>query len=223
MTVQTRPRGLAALDPAGTPGWAGGVMGMLRLATQLVGINLLVIAGTLAGGIVLGLAPAASAGRSLTAQLGAGSPSSAVWGEFWAHWRSYFRRANALALPFWAAGGILLLDLLAMQSATGGLRAALIVALVVGGAYLLVALTYAPMVIGDYSDPWAASIRFVVLAPALYPLRGLAILVVWAAVALVYATFPPLALLFGLALPLLLTGWLTASALAPREASAVHA
>lgn len=214
--MEARARGLAALDPAGTPGWAGGVMGMLRLATQLVGINLLVIAGTLAGGIVLGLAPSASAARDLTARLGAGAPSSAVWSEFWAHWRSRFRRANAVVLPFWVAGGVLLLDLLALQGATGGVRAALIVALVVGGGYLLVALTYAPMVIGDYADPWAASIRFVILAPALYPLRGLAILVVWAAVALVYATFTPLALLYGLALPLLLTGWLTASALASR-------
>ena len=56
-------------------GWAGRVMVFLRFATQIVAVNVLVLLGTLAGGVLLGLLPALGSGGSLLARLAAGDPS----------------------------------------------------------------------------------------------------------------------------------------------------
>ena len=210
--ARERPRFAQTADLADVPGWAGVVMAVLRVVTQLVGINLLMIAGTLAGGVVAGLAPAASAARALTARLATTDPSTSLWREFWSHWRAGFVRANLLALPFWAVGMLAVIDLWALGAADGVVRAAMGAALLVVVLYLAVALVYLPIVAGEHTDAWAPSVRFVLLAPALFPARGFAILAVLAAVGAVYWFVPPLALLFGGALPLFLTGMLAAPA-----------
>ncbi|MEU1972575.1 DUF624 domain-containing protein [Microbacterium sp. NPDC019599] len=212
--IRERPRPASSADLADVPGWAGVVMAVLRVVTQLVGINLLMIAGTLAGGVVAGLAPAASAARALTARLATTDPSTSLWRDFWSHWRARFVRANLLALPFWGAGMLVAADVWMLGAAQGAVRAAMGAALLVVVLYLAVALAYLPIVAGEHADPWAPSVRFVLLAPALFPARGFAILAVLAAVGLVYWFVPPIALLFGAALPLLLTGMLSAPAVA---------
>jgi len=217
--VRERPRSAATADLADVPGWAGVVMAVLRVVTQLVGINLLMIAGALAGGVVAGLAPAASAGRALSARLATTDPSTSLWRDFWSHWRARFVRANLLALPFWGVGMLAAIDLWALAAADGAARAAMGAALLVVVLYLAVALAYLPIVAGEHDDPWAPSVRFVLLAPALFPGRGVAIIAVLAAVGVVYWFVPPLALLFGAALPLFLTGMLAAPAVSGAAAA----
>ncbi|WP_109209024.1 MULTISPECIES: DUF624 domain-containing protein [Microbacterium] len=212
MTAHRRP---TAADLADVPGWAGVVMLVLRAVTQLVGVHVLIVLGTLAGGVVAGLAPAATAARSITAHLADGTAGLAMWREFWRAWRESFRRANLLALPFWGAAVLLAVDAWAVAHSDGAVRAAMGIALVVVSVYAVVALAYLPVVAGEFDDPWAASVRYLLLAPALHPGRGLAILVSLAAIGWVYAVVAPVAVLFGLALPVLVTGWIAASALAP--------
>ncbi|GAA2977040.1 putative membrane protein YesL [Microbacterium terrae] len=213
-------RSPASADLADVPGWAGAVMLVLRAITQLVGIHVLIVLGTLAGGIVGGLAPAATAARSLTSHLADGTAGLAMWREFWGAWRSSFRRANLLALPFWGIGVLLATDAWALAQTTGAVRAAMGVALVVVTAYALVALAYLPLVAGEFDDPWGASIRYLLLAPALHPGRGCAILVSLAAIGWAYWMVPPVAVLLGLAAPILVTGWIAAPALAASADSA---
>lgn len=46
-------------------GWTGGVMRVLRRVTRLVEVNVLVLLGALAGGVVLGLWPAVRAASTV--------------------------------------------------------------------------------------------------------------------------------------------------------------
>ena len=89
-------------------GWAGRVMVFLRVGTQLVAVNVLVVLGTLLGAVVLGTYPALAAGGGLLARLVSGSPSEHLWREFWSAYRAGFRRLNVLGAPLTA--GFVLLD-----------------------------------------------------------------------------------------------------------------
>lgn len=197
-------------DDLAVGGWAGRVMVFLRVGTQLVAVNALVVLGTLAGGIVLGAYPALGAGGAALARLAAGSPSEHLWQEFWAAYRAGFRRLNVLGAPL--TGGFLLLALdasvLAAASA-GPTRAALTVGVVALTGYLLVALATLVPVARRYPDvPAARTWRFVAVAPLLSPVTGLAVLVAFAVLAVTFTYVTVLLPLAGLSLPLLVSGWL---------------
>lgn len=189
-------------------GWAAGVMTALRWVGHVLAVQALLALGTLAGGVVLGLAPALDAGGRVLARLTAGAPSTHVWRDFWAAWRGGWRRANLLAAPLWAVGALLVVDAWVVTAADGPVRAALGVGLGLATAWTVVVLAYLPAVLRRYEDPAPAAWRFLALSPALGPGTALGVLVavaVWAATCWVA---PPVAVLGGAAVPLLATGWL---------------
>ena len=90
----------ATHDDVAIGGWAGRVMVFLRVGAQLVAVNLLVVLGTLAGGVrarrsTPRSAPAAPCSRASRRA----PPSEHLLREFWAAYRAGFRRLNLLGAP----------------------------------------------------------------------------------------------------------------------------
>ncbi|GEM_PF-793589 len=189
-------------------GWAGRVMGVLRVVTQVVGINALVLLGTLAGLVVLGLFPALDAGGRLLARLVAGEPSEHLWREFWSAYRSGRRRLNLLGAPAWPVGVLLYLDLAVVRFAQGPVSAVLTALVLALGAWFAVVVVTLVAVARRYDEPFGRTWRFVALFPLLSPGVSLGVLVVLAAVTVSVLALPVLGPLVGVALPLLATGWL---------------
>jgi len=193
-------------------GWAGRVMEVLHLVTQVVVLNLLVVLGTLAG-VVLGAAPAASSAGALLADLAAGHPPDRLWTPFWRGWRAGLRRANVLAAPFWGAGLFLLLDALVLAAAPGTAPRPLTLALVAVGLYLTAALAFLCPVARRYDVAPARAWRFLLTVPLIAPAGALGALGTVAVCAVLYLELPVLVPLVGVTLPLLNTGWFADRAL----------
>ncbi len=190
------------------PGWAGRVMTVLRFVTQAVAINLLILAGTLAGLVVAGLAPALHAGGTLLARLVDGDPSDHLWRDFWAAWSGSWRRTTLLGLPLVAAALVLLLDAQVLRVMDGPAAVALRTGGVLVTAWVVVVTAYLPAVTRRYDEPWAPTWRFLVLAPALAPLTAVAMLVTCTVVVVTLVYVPVLGPLVGISAPLLATGLL---------------
>lgn len=191
------------VSDAEVPGWAGGVMLGLRWVTLLVELNLMVLLGTLAGGVVLGLGPALHAGGVVAAGMTA---EPAPWRTFWRRWRTDFGRTNALFAPVWAVALLLWFDGVALRLLEGPARAGLQVGLLVVGVWLAVVLAYWARVAGRYDRGVGETWRFLLLVPLLGPTTSLAILVVLGATALAVSTLPVLVVLVGASFPLWATG-----------------
>ncbi|GAA3818379.1 YesL family protein [Cellulomonas soli] len=189
-------------------GWAGRAMTWLRYGTQLVGINVLIGLGTLAGGVVLGAFPALAAGGTLLARLATGQALPALWSPFWSQWRQGWRRHNVLGAPVWVVLVLLSLDASALQVLDGPAAAVLTGGLVVIGGYALIALTFLFPAARRYDTTARRTWRFVAAAPLVSPGTATSVLVTLAAVALVVWTLPVLGPLLGVSLPLLASGWL---------------
>ncbi|WP_454851330.1 YesL family protein [Promicromonospora soli] len=184
-------------------GWTGGVMRLLRRVTRLVEVNVLVLLGALAGGVVLGVWPAV---RAASAVLLDGDPAESPWRPFWRAWRDGWGRANLLGVPLWVVGAALLLDSLVLQQMGGPVRAALQVGLVLVGAWTAVVLAYWPRVVLRYDRSALDTWRFLLLSPALGPGTAVGTLVVLAVCGLVSYVLPLFGLLAGVSVPLWLTG-----------------
>jgi uncharacterized membrane protein YesL len=197
-------------DDLAVGGWAGRVMVFLRVGTQLVVVNLLLVLGTLAGAVLLGAYPALAAGGGLLARLAAGTPSEHLWRDFWSAYRSGFRRLNLLGAPLSVGFAVLALDASVLAAASAGpTRAALTVGVVTLTAYLLVALTTLVPVARRYDDvPVARTWRFVAVAPLLSPVTSVAVLGALVVLTVTFAYVTVLLALVGLSLPLLASGWL---------------
>lgn len=189
-------------------GWAGRVMVFLRVAAHVVAVNLLVVAGALAGLVLAGLFPALASGGRLLARAVAGDPSEHLWHDFWSAYRSGFRRHALLGVPFWVVGALLAVDLAVVQVADGPVAGAMLAGLTLVGAWSAVALAHLFPVTRRSADGLLATWRYVALSPLLSPLTGLAVLVTLAALAVVATQLTVLVPLAGLSLPLLLSGWL---------------
>lgn len=184
-------------------GWTGGVMRVLRRVTRLVEVNVLVLLGTLAGGVVLGLWPSLRAASSVLLD---GDPADSPWRPFWRAWRDGWRRANLLGVPLWVVGAALWLDSLVLAQLVGPARAGLQVGLFLVGAWTAVVLAYWPRVVLRYDRPGRVTWRFLLLSPALGPGTAVGAVVVLAVCGLVSYVIPLLGLLAGVAVPLWLTG-----------------
>lgn len=186
-------------------GWAGRVMVFLRVGTQLVAVNVLMVLGTLAGAVVLGAYPALAAGGGLLARLVAGSPSEHLWRDFWSAYRAGFRRLNVLGAPLTGGFVLLALDASVLASATPGpTTAVLTVGVVVLTTYLVLALVTLVAVARRYDDvPAARTWRFVAVAPLVSPVTSLAVVAVLAVLAVTFTSITVLVPLVGLSLPLL--------------------
>jgi len=211
-TRPTRPARPAPADQD-VAGWAGRTMVWLRFVVQLVGVNLLVVLGTLAGGIVLGLLPALGAGGSLLAALASGAPSEHLWREFWSGWRSGFGRMNRLGAPLWFAGLLVAVDLsvlaaLRAQGVGGPVTATLTAGLWLVIVYGAVVAAFLVPAARRYDEPVVRTWRFLALAPLLAPGTAIGVLASLVVVTIVLLQVSVLIPLVGLSLPLLATGWL---------------
>jgi len=188
-------------------GWSGRVMSALRVVAHLVAVNLLMLAGTLLGGVVLGAFPALAAGHGVLAPIISGAPSERLWHDFWAGYRASWRRMNVLGAPFWCGGALLAVDGLVLSAAPEGAPVVLWAGLAVAAAYGVLALAFlAPAALRG--EGLARTWRFVALAPLLSPGVSAAVLVTLAGLVVIGAWAPVLVPLAGASLPLLLTGWL---------------
>ena len=203
-------------------GWAGRVMVFLRVGTQLVAVNVLVVLGTLLGAVVLGAYPALAAGGGLLARLAGGAPSEHLWREFWSAYRAGFRRLNLLGAPLTAGFVLLALDASVLAAASPGpTKAVLTVGVVVLTTYLVLALTTLVPVARRYDDvPAARTWRFVAVAPLVSPVTSLAVVAVLVVLAVTFTYVAVLLPLVGLSLPLLASGWLVDQRLTTLDARA---
>lgn len=103
-------------------------------------LNLLVLAGTLAGGLVLGVAPALSAAATVSRTRLRGDAQRAAR-VFVRTWASGFGRANLVAAPGLLALALTGTSLLVLDGAPTALRVALAVVAGLGVVHLLLALT----------------------------------------------------------------------------------
>lgn len=193
-------RDTSAVDEVG---WTGGVMRVLRRVTRLVEINVLVLLGAVAGGVVLGLWPAV---RAASAVLLDGDPAESPWRPFWREWLAGWRRANVLGAPLSVGGAALLLDYFVLLQLDGPGRAALQLGLVLVGAWGAVVLAYWPRVVLRYDRSALDTWRFLLLSPALGPGTAVGAVVVLGVCGLVAYVIPLLGLLAGIAVPLWLSG-----------------
>ncbi|WP_019146863.1 YesL family protein [Timonella senegalensis] len=186
-------------------GWAGRVMVFLTYATHIVVLNFLWVLGTLAGGIVLGIAPAThSLGRLFTA-LTLGSPSPNLWTEFWRGYARGFKESNRKAWPFTVLALLAVADLAAFRISTingwGG-ATALLPAFVVVTLLCLIAHAYFHASLLRFSDSWGATLKFAFAAPLTFLPATIAILLVNVAFLMLTWQLPLAALLVGFSIPL---------------------
>ncbi|WP_258804363.1 YesL family protein [Pseudarthrobacter sp. NS4] len=190
-------------------GWAGRLMEWLRFATSLVLVNVLFIAGSLAGLVLLGIFPAAVAATTVLARLRAGETAHVVR-DFVAVYRSRFRHANLVGSIFWLAGLLLGLNLLAamVPSGTGAspVSAVLLLLSVLAGAATLLAAAAAVTLCGRYRDSVLNTWKAAFLLPLVSPGMSVSLLGVLAALAVIFAAAPILLPLVGAAVPLLACG-----------------
>ncbi len=189
------------------PGWSGRLMIWLRVAAQLVGIQLLMLAGTLLGLVIAGLGPALAAGAGLLRRIVEGDPSDHLWRDFWSAYRADFRRAALVTAPFLVVVGLAWYETLVLLAyGDSAMEAVLTGATLAVGLYALSCVGFAPHVLRRYTDGAASSLRFVALAPLLTPLTTLGVVVTTVAILLIGVRFLPALVLVGLSIPLLLGG-----------------
>ena len=103
-----------------TPGWAGRLMDWLRFLMQLVLLNLLFLAGTLAGLVFLGIFPSAVAATVLLARLRAGDPGERLISDFISAYRAQFLHANKVGSLFALAGVLAAVNAATLPGAATG-------------------------------------------------------------------------------------------------------
>lgn len=149
-------------------GWASRLMAILRFPAQLVGLNLLIVLGTVVGGVVLGLFPALRAGAALLDALRRGTPSESLVRTFVAHYREDFWRSNLLGVPFWILGALAVVDLQVFRVAAeagDAFGSALLLPFVVVVTIAGVALIYLAALGTRVREGVWATWRFVFVAP----------------------------------------------------------
>src|SRR5690554_3866867 len=87
------------VDLQEVPGWTGRLMVWIRFITQAIGIQLLMLAGIIAGLVVIGIGPSLAAGGTLLARLVNRDASEHLWRDFWANYRAHLRRATLVVAP----------------------------------------------------------------------------------------------------------------------------
>nr|WP_246256225.1 DUF624 domain-containing protein [Isoptericola halotolerans] len=163
----------------------------------------MVVLGTLAGGVVLGVGPALRAGSAAVERM---TDEPTPWRTFWRTWRAGFWRTNARFAPFWVLATLLWFDGVAVTLLEGPARSVLLGGLVVILAWSSVMLAYWPRVLLRYDRPVRPTWRFVLLAPLLGPATSLAVLVVLLVVWIAWTFMPLAAVLVGVSFALWATG-----------------
>nr|WP_201470878.1 DUF624 domain-containing protein [Microbacterium hydrocarbonoxydans] len=183
-------------------GWTGRVMQALQAVCTLVLVNLLFVAGVVAGLGVLGLMPAGVAAASVLLPADADRDGAGVTRRFVRAYRESFLRANLAGIPFLLAAALLVADAIVLPSLTGPV-AAVLTALtgVVALAVLLMWIVCITLLV-RYGDAPLAVLRYALTVCLTAPLTGIGVLVVIVAVAVIAGVFPVVIPLVGASLPL---------------------
>ncbi|MFT4156760.1 MAG: DUF624 domain-containing protein [Microbacterium sp.] len=180
--------------------WSGRVMRMLQILTDLVLINLLIIAGTVAGLGVLGLMPSLVAAASVLRS----DRAEGIIRPFLAAYRARFFAANRAGFPFGVAAIILAADAAVIPSLPGQVGAALLVMTAVGAAVVAVASVLTVVVLTHHEERPLAVARFGVVLTLVSPGLALAVLATIVATAVFAVSVPVLMPLVGFSVPLAL-------------------
>ncbi len=201
-------------------GWAGRVMGWLRALLNLVLVNLLFVAGTAAGLLVLGFFPAAVAAQHVLAGMRGGCRGQQVAREFAQEYLAQFRRANLVGAPFWGVGLLLFLDAGALASGhlSGPGTAVLAALLPALGLYAVLVMLASVTIMAGRRDSAAAIWRYALALPLSSPGMSTMLVLAMAALALVLGQWTVLIPLVGASLPLFAAGWVIGHRLEALEA-----
>lgn len=195
-------------------GWAGRVMEWLGFATRLVLVNVLFVAGTLAGLVVFGLFPAAVAATTLLARLRSGTAGEHLVRDFATVYRSQFWHVNRVGSIFWLAGVVLFLNSLTALGPAGAamlsspVHALLLLLAAVAGVGIMMAAATAVAVCSRYRDSVTRTWRTAFMLPLVSPVTGISLLLSLVAFAVVFSGMTVLVPLVGFSVPLLISGWL---------------
>ena len=192
-------------------GWAGRVMGWLRFAMALVVLNLLFLAGTLAGLVVFGLFPAAVATSIVCARLRAGVPPDSLVRDFVTAYRAQFMHLAVVSLPFTLATLLIAVDVIAFQTlaASGDPLAAVLFAVFLTSSLLTVlAALSAVSICSRYRASARATWRYAVALPLISPGMSISLIVSLGVLAYLLMAFGVLVPLVGASAPLFIAGWL---------------
>ncbi|MDU0348721.1 DUF624 domain-containing protein [Actinomyces sp. MRS3W] len=176
-------------------------MGWLRVATQLVALNLLWWLGLLPGLVLFGVLPASCAVHEL-ARRSRRDPSMHLWHDFWSIYRTVFRNA---ARPGAVLTGVMFIGAvdLAILSRAQGALIALIAPVTVICVMCLVTLCYAVVLLASPSKQEPKPLlRRAAGAAVASPPTTLAVVVTVAGAACVAWCWPLLGVLVGVSLPL---------------------
>jgi uncharacterized membrane protein YesL len=168
-------------------GWMGRIMAWLRALSGLIVVNLLIVAGALAGLVALGTLPALSAGAVCLTQLRDGDGTGLVR-RFATEYRARFWRANALGAPFAAVGAVLIADTLALPVLPDEVAAMLAIDV-------------------RYRDRILPTLRFAAGLPLASPLMAVALVGTLAVIVASLLALPMLIPILGLSIPLFVGGW----------------
>lgn len=192
-------------------GWAGKAMQWLRFLIALVMINLLFIAGSIAGLVVCGVFPAATAAAILLGRLRAGQPGDRLVRDFITAYRAQFRHLAVVAIPFQAAAVLVFLDLVAFQTtalAGSPVSAVLLVLLVLVSVCTLLAGLSAVIICTRYRDSARSIWRYAFVLPFVSPLMSVSLILALGVLTVALFQFGVLVPLLGASAPLFLAGWL---------------
>jgi uncharacterized membrane protein YesL len=195
-------------------GWAGRIMEWLGFATRLVLVNVLFVAGTLAGLVLFGLFPAAVAATTVLARLRSGAAGEHLVRDFVTVYRSQFWHVNRVGSIFWLAGVVLFLNFLTTLGPAGAamlsspVYAALLLLAAVAGVGIVMAAATAVAVCSRYRASVTRTWRTAFILPLVFPVMGLSLLVSLVALAVVFSGMTVLLPLVGASVPLLVSGWL---------------
>jgi uncharacterized membrane protein YesL len=206
-------------------GWAGRLMEWLQFGARLVLVNVLFVAGTLAGLVLFGLFPAAVAATALLARLRTGAAGDHLVRDFITAYRAQFWHVNRVGSVFWLAAVVLFLNALSVlgRPASGSapaMEAVLLVLTVAAGAGTLAAAATAVAVCSRYRDTVLRTWRLAFVLPLVSPLMSLSLLASLVALTVVFAGMSVLVPLIGASVPLLLSGWLVGRRLGTLQTAA---
>lgn len=206
-------------------GWAGRAMEWLAFTTRLVLVNVLFVAGTLAGLVVFGMFPAAVAATTVLARLRTGAAGEHLVRDFVTVYRSQFWHVNRVGSIFWLAGVVLFLNFLTALGPAGALElsspvpSVLLVLAALAGLGTMAAAATAVAVCSRYRDSVTGTWRTAFVLPLVSPVMTLSLLVSLVAFAVVFSGMSVLVPLVGASVPLLVSGWLVGRRLAGLEAA----
>jgi uncharacterized membrane protein YesL len=197
-------------------------MDWLRFATRLVLVNVLFLAGVLAGLVVLGVFPAAVAATSVLGRLRDGTAGDTLVRDFITAYRFQFWHANRVGSVFWIVGVVLLLDFLALLGQAGtaippAAHAVLLTLSTVAALGTAAAAATAVALCSRYRDKAARTWRTAFVLPLVSPVMSLSLLATLATAAVVFSGMTVLVPLVGASVPLLFSGWLVGKRLAGLE------